>query len=97
MHFVDEEDGRTPVRTAKGDGLADVLHARKDRRQGDELGIEGVGHQPRDGRLADARRPPEDQRMWLARLEGETQRLFRPEQMALADHIVDRRRTAGAS
>ena len=42
--------------------------------------------------LPDARRPPQDHRVRLARLEREAQRLARPEQVALADHLVERAR-----
>ena len=59
------------------DRLADVLHAAEHRRDGDELRVEGAGHQPRQRRLADARRAPQDHRMQPARLEGHAQRLAR--------------------
>jgi hypothetical protein len=72
--------------------LADVLDAGEHRRERDELGVEGLGHQPRQRRLADARRPPQDHRVRLARLEGQAQRLARPEQMLLPDDLVERAR-----
>ena len=74
------------------DRLADVLDAAEHRRHGDELGVEGVGHQARQRRLADAGRPPEDHRVQPARLEGDAQRLAGAEQVLLADHLVERLR-----
>ena len=62
------------------------------RRQRDELALELRRHHPRQRRLADARRPPEDHRMRLPRLERQAQRLARPEQVLLADHLVRRLR-----
>ena len=72
------------------DGLADILDAGKNGRQGDEFGIEGVGHQARQRRFADARRPPENQRMRLARLKSQAQRLAGAEQMLLTDDLIER-------
>ena len=77
------------------DRFADVLDAGQHRRQGDEFGVEALGHQARQRGLADARRPPQDHRMRLARLERQAQRLARPEQMRLADHVVQRMRAHG--
>src|SRR5688572_28354362 len=93
MHLVDEQDGvaaRALQRRLGGlHRLADVLHAREHRRQGDELGVEGLRHEPGEGDLARARRTPQDHRVRIARLEGHAQRLAGPEQMALADDLVD--------
>ena len=58
----------------------------------DELGVERIGHQPRERRLADARRPPQDHRVQLARGERDGERLARREQVPLADDVVDRAR-----
>jgi hypothetical protein len=95
VHLVDEDD-RRPTRTSRRlrplDRLTDVLDAAKHRRHGDELGIEGVGHQPRQRRLAGAGRAPEDHRVQSAGLECGAQGLARTEQMALADHLVERLR-----
>ena len=94
MHLVDEEQG-TAARPSQrqlrlGHRLADVLDPRENGGQGDELGVEGVGHQPRQRGLAHPRRPPEDHRMRLARLEGQTQRLAGTEQVGLPDHLIQR-------
>src|SRR5690606_4901850 len=58
-----------------------------------ELRVKGVGHQPRQRRLADAGRTPEDHRVRPARLEGDAQRAAGTEQMRLPDHLVDGTRT----
>ena len=72
--------------------LADVLHAGKDGGERDELRVEGFGHEPRQRRLADAGRSPQDHRMRLARLERETKRLAGPKDMALPYDLVERAR-----
>ena len=74
------------------DRLADVLDAAEHRRHGDELGVEGVGHQARQRRLADARRPPQDHRVQPPGFERDAQRLAGAEQVALADDLVERLR-----
>jgi hypothetical protein len=93
VHLVDE-DHRAPARRLHHlgalDRLADVLHTTEHRRHGDELRIEGVGHQPRQRGLAHARRAPQDHRMQPPRIERRAQRLARPEQVLLADDLVER-------
>jgi hypothetical protein len=69
-------------------GLADVLHAAQHRADGDELGVERIGHQPRDGGLAGARRAPEDAAVGLAGLEGDAQGHAFAQQVLLADHLA---------
>jgi len=71
---------------------ADVLDAGKHRRDGDEVGAEGLRGEPREGSLADAGRPPQDHRMQLAGIEGEPERLAGAEQMGLADDVGQRTR-----
>ena len=98
VHLVDEDDGALLLQAvARGRGaldrLADVLHAAKHGADAEELRIEGIGHQPRDRRLAGARRSPEDARMRLPRLERDAQRHARPQQVLLADHLAQRLRT----
>ena len=67
MDFVDEENRLPAVLRTRHlgarDCLADVFDAGENGREGHEFGVESVGHQARQGRLADAGRPPEDQRM----------------------------------
>ncbi|MNT05302.1 hypothetical protein D3C72_1399170 [compost metagenome] len=69
--------------------LADVLDARQHGRQRDELGIERVGHQPRQRGLAHAGWTPQDHRMRLAGGKRHAQRLAGPQQVLLADDLVD--------
>ena len=95
MHLVDEEDGASALRghdLGPLHGFADILDAGKHRRQRNEFGIEAIGHQSRQGGLAHARRPPQDHRMRRARGESQAQRLALADQMALADHLVERPR-----
>ena len=92
MDLVDEQDGVATVLVEILLRLlhrsADVLDAGKHRRQRNEFTVEGIGHEPRQRGLADAGRSPQDHRMDLAGLEGQSQRLARAEQMALADHLA---------
>ncbi len=95
VHLVHEDDGAPllqPVARGGGtvDGFADVLHATQHRADAQELCVEGIGHEPRNGGLAGAWRPPEDAGMRLARLEGNAQRHARAEQVLLADHLAQR-------
>ncbi len=93
VHFVDEQDGRAPGlrkrRVGARDGVPDVLHARQHGGQRDELGVERVGHEPRERGLAHARRSPQDHRVQLARCERDGQRLARGEQVPLPDDVGD--------
>ena len=93
VHLVDEKDRRAPRlrerRFGARDGLADVLDAGQHRGQRDELGVERVGHEARERRLAHAGRAPQDHRMQLARCERHGERLARREQVALAHDVAD--------
>jgi hypothetical protein len=64
MHLVDEEDGAAAGllegELGAGNGVADVLDARKDGGDCDELRIERQRHQARERGLADARGSPQD-------------------------------------
>ncbi len=51
-----------------------------------------IGDQPRDGRLADTRRPPEDERGKRAAREHARQRAVGPQEMILAGDVGERRR-----
>jgi hypothetical protein len=72
------------------DRVADVLDAAEHGRDLDELGVESLCHQARQRRLAHARRAPENHRVQPPGVEGRAQRLARRQQMALADHLVER-------
>ena len=93
VDLVDEDDGAALLEPVARQGraldrVADVLHAAEHGADADELRIEGIGHQPRDGGLAGAGRPPQDAGMRLARLEGDAQRHARPQQVLLADDLA---------
>ena len=96
VHLVDEQDRRAPRLRAHDlgarDGLADLLHAGEHGGDRDEVRVERIRHQARERGLADARRPPQDHRVQLAGVERHRERLAGPEQVALADHLVDRAR-----
>ena len=69
VYFIDEDHRAPPARLRREralDRFANVLHAAEHGRDGDELRIERVGHQPRQRRLAGARRAPQDHRMQAA-------------------------------
>src|SRR5574343_375497 len=95
VDFIDEQDGPLALRPPQfglRDRLADFLDAGKHSQQGDELALKLRRHHPRQRRLADPRRPPEDHRMRLPGLESQAQRFAQPEQVLLADHLVRRLR-----
>ena len=52
------------------DGVADVAHAAQHGADGDELGLEGLRHEPRQRGFSDPRRPPQDAAVRLPGLEG---------------------------
>ncbi len=92
MHLVHEKDGVAPL-LLEGEagavhGLADVLHPGEHGGERDELGIEGLGHEARQGGLAHPGRPPQDHGVGLAGLKGEMQGLAGTEQVALADDLL---------
>ena len=58
----------------------------------DEVGVRHRGDDPRQGRLAAAGRPPEDDRGQLAGLDQAPQDLARPDEVLLADVLVQRPR-----
>ena len=69
-------------------GLANILHAAQHSADGDELRVKRIGHQPRNGRLACARRAPQDAAVRLARLKRNAQRHALAQQMLLPDHLA---------
>ena len=84
VHLVDEHDGaprRQALRRLRGalDRVANVLDAAQHRADGDELRVERIGHQPRNRRLARARRPPQDAAVRPPRLERDAQWHARPQ------------------
>ena len=93
VHLVDEHDGAPPARArhlCALDCFADVFHATEHGRNRDELRIETLRHQQRERGLTHTRRAPQDHRMQAARFERGAQRLAGPEQLLLADHLVER-------
>ena len=91
MDLVDEEQ-RALARLAPAAGdledLLEVGDAGEDRRNLLEMKVGLARQQPRDGGLAGARRPPEDQRTERAGGEHPRQRAVGTEQMVLADDVV---------
>src|SRR5258706_2540893 len=94
VHFIHEKDGALSGRRqhllGPPHGVFDVSNAGKHGGKGDDLRVERVGHETRERRLADPRRPPQDHGMRLARLERKTQGLARSEQMLLPYEFVER-------
>ena len=89
VHLVDKDDGAPwhqsgARRLGVFHRFTDVLHPPENRTDGDELRIKRVRHQPRDGGLAGARRPPQDAAVRLAGLERQTQRHAFAKQMPLS-------------
>ena len=96
VDLVEEEDGAPALLAQAGPGpvgdLAHVLHARGDRRQRFERLAGGAGHEAGDGRLAGAGRTPEHDRRQPVGLDQHPQRPAGPEQVLLAEHLVERAR-----
>ncbi len=97
VHLVDEQNGvaaaRLPVELCLLDRRADVLDAREDRREGQELRLGVSRDEARERRLAGARRSPEDHRVHLAGLDETPERLPLSQQVPLADELVQGPRT----
>ena len=86
MHFVDEQHGGAfGKRLGFGNRFAHVAHAGEHGGKAAQVRSGGVRQQARQGRLAGARRPPEDHRMDLAERGQLAQRAIRAEQVFLAD------------
>ncbi len=75
-----------------GEHLLEIRDAREDGRDGDEAHADGVGEQPGDRRLAGSGRPPQHHRGELARRHHPPDRAFRPGEMVLPHHLVERAR-----
>ncbi len=77
MHLIEEEQRRLAARGARRARAlhrgADVLDSRHHRGELDELRVGASRDKARQGRLAGAGRPPENQRMQLSRLDGSAQ------------------------
>src|SRR3546814_14884967 len=93
VNLIDEKYGAPalPLCDLCGhDGFAYVFDAAQHSRHGQELCIEAIGRQARQGRLAHARRPPADHEMRPSELKGNPQRLARAQPMGLPDHLAQR-------
>ena len=96
VDFVDEEDGALGKLAAAflrgGDGRADVRDARQHGVDGDEVAARGVGDDARQRGLAGAGRPVEDDGAELVGLDRAAQQPARPDDVLLADELVERAR-----
>ena len=99
MDFIDEEDGT--YRRAEDATLlaldalqhfAHILHARMNGTQRIEGGVEAVGDDLRQGRLAHPRRSPEDERRETLLLEHRAEDALRSDQMGLTEVVLEARR-----
>ena len=98
MDFVDEQHRRTAlveeaVRTGLVEDLADVLDAGGDGGQGVELPVHRLRDDMGQGRLAHARRPPEDERRKVSALDHLPQDAAFAHQVPLAHILVQGLRT----
>ena len=85
---------RPPRRRSRARAITSRTSARPglDRRELLEGRVGVLGEHPRQRRLPGARRPVEDHRVRLARLDRGPQRRRRPEQVRLADELLERAR-----
>ncbi len=96
VDFIHKEDRLLAVQPAAllrhRHGVADVLDPGQHGVDGDEMGGRGVGDDARQGGLAAAGRPPEDDRRQLVGLNRAAQQTARPNDVFLADELVQRAR-----
>ena len=96
MDLVDEHDGAVS-HAAVFFGVRhhdfDFLDAAQHGAEGDELAAGQLRDEPRQGRLADTRRPPEDNRSQRVGFDLAAQRLAGAEDMLLADEVLQALRT----
>ena len=95
MQLVDERDRRAaglPQRLRLGHERPDVGHAARHRAELTPRAAGAIGEEPRERRLAAARRAPQDQRRPVAGLDDAGQRAVGPDQVRLADELVERPR-----
>lgn len=95
VHLVHKHDGallHQPI--ARGLGLlhrlANVLDPAQHGADADELRIERISHQARNGGFAHSRWAPQDAAVRSAGLEGQAQRHARAQHMLLPDHLAQR-------
>ncbi len=95
VDLVDEEDGALAVQVAALLGLVDRLPDVGDPGEhgvdGDEMGTRRVGDDVGEGGLAGSRRAVEDEGGELVGLDGAAQQPSGPEDVLLADEVVERR------
>ena len=93
VYLVDEEEGRFLVEKAlfsgRFDHFADLLDSGCNGREGEEGSVELRGDDPGEGGLADARRPPEDERGDVSRFEEFAEDAFRAHEMLLPDVFIE--------
>ncbi len=95
MDLVDEEKAALPALAAgsrRREDLLEVGDAGEDRGQLLEMEIGTLGEEARDGRLAAARRTPEDERADRPRGEDPGQRAIGADEVILADDVGKARR-----
>ena len=92
VHLVDEEQCgalfQIAHRSRRDDRVADLLHAREDGGETEEMGTRDPRDEARERGLTRAGRPPEDHRVELSRLDRPTQRLARRKQVLLTEESV---------
>jgi hypothetical protein len=69
--------------------LANVLDAREHGGERDELRMKRIRHEPRERRLADAGRSPQDHRMEAMNRGHLRKQLARRQQMVLPGHLIE--------
>jgi hypothetical protein len=95
VDLVNEEQCALPHAASLARGferLFEIGNTGKHRRQLLKMQLERGREQPRDGRLARARRTPENNRMRPVRRNHPPDWTFRPDQMILAHHLDKRLR-----
>ena len=93
MDLVEEEDRPGPVQRQPllrlRDRGPDLHHAGHHRREGDELGADGVGEQTREARLAGAGRSPQQHRGEVPARDAASERPTLADEVTLPDEFVE--------
>jgi hypothetical protein len=96
MDLVDEDDGAAsrapPALLRRSHDFFDLFDTRQHRAERDEVRLRHLRDDPRERRLAGARRSPEDDRLQQVALDGLAQRFARTQDLVLADDLVKRPR-----
>ncbi len=89
MNRIVRPPSRVSRSRARGDGRPDVGDAAHHRRERDEPGVDRIGEEPGEARLAGSRRTPQEERREVAALDRPAQRPALAHEVVLADELLE--------